>query len=206
MKKEFWNSILTEKSWKLLQELKRNYKFVLIGGWAVYLLTKQKKSKDIDIVIDLKELEKFKQEGLNKNMHLKKYEIKKQEIDIDIYVEHFSKLAIPVEDIKRYTFKTQGFTIACPELLLILKQSAYKERENSIKGEKDKIDIVSILLFSEIDFSKYHKILEKYKIEYYFNNLKNLLTNFRDYGSVGLNPREFKIKKNKLLVKLKTNF
>ena len=51
MDKEFWNSLLTEKSWEILQELRKNYDFILIGGWAVYLLTKQKKSKDIDIVI-----------------------------------------------------------------------------------------------------------------------------------------------------------
>jgi len=53
MNKEFWNSLLTEKSWEILQELRKDYNFILIGGWAVYLLTKQKKSKDIDIVIGL---------------------------------------------------------------------------------------------------------------------------------------------------------
>jgi len=49
---EFWNNTLTEKSWKILQQLKKeNFDFVLIGGWAAYLWTKLHKSKDIDIVI-----------------------------------------------------------------------------------------------------------------------------------------------------------
>src|SRR3989344_179180 len=98
--REFWNSLLTEKSWNLLQELKKEHSFILIGGWAVYLFTKQQKSKDIDIVIDIKELQKFKSENLNKNDNLKKYEIKREDIDIDIYLEHYSRLAIPAEDIK----------------------------------------------------------------------------------------------------------
>jgi len=203
MKKEFWNSLLTEKSWEILQKLNKNYNFILIGGWAVYLLTKQQKSKDIDIVIDITELKKFKQKRLNKNNHLKKYEIKIEEIDIDIYLEYFSKLVIPVEDIKNYILKTEGFTIICPELLLILKQAAYKDRKNSVKGEKDKIDLISLLFLSEINFDKYFKILKKYKIGFYLSDLKNLLVNFKNYLAIGLNPREFKIEKNKILFKIK---
>jgi hypothetical protein len=56
-KTDFWNSLLTEKSWEILQELRKKHNFVLIGGWAVYLMTKQHKSKDIDMVISIKELE-----------------------------------------------------------------------------------------------------------------------------------------------------
>jgi len=203
MNKEFWNSLLTEKSWEILQELRKDYNFILIGGWAVYLLTKQKKSKDIDIVIGLDELKKFKKDGLNKNIHLMKYEIKKGEVDIDIYVDYFSKLAIPVEDIKNYTIKTEGFTVTCPELLLILKQSAQKNRENSVKGEKDRIDIISLLFFSGINFNKYNKILKKYKIDFWFDELKKVITNFKDYDAIGITPRELKIKKKKILLEIK---
>ena len=203
MDKEFWNSLLTEKSWEILQELRKNHDFILIGGWAVYLLTKQKKSKDIDIVIGLDELKKFKKDGLNKNIHLMKYEIKKGEVDIDIYADYFSKLAIPVEDIKNYTIKTEGFNVTCPELLVILKQSAHKNRENSVKGEKDRIDIISLLFFSRINFSKYNKILKKYKIDFWFDELKEVITNFKDYDAVGMTPRELKIRKKKVLSEIK---
>ncbi|MEK6936320.1 MAG: hypothetical protein AABW67_06030 [Nanoarchaeota archaeon] len=120
--KEFWNSLLTEKSWKILHEIKHKYNFILIGGLAVYLLTRQQKSKDIDIVIDLTELKKFDKNELRKNDNLKKYEIKNEEIDIDIYLEYYSKLNIPVEDIKNYAVEIEGFRVLCPEALLISKK------------------------------------------------------------------------------------
>ena len=49
---EFWNSALTEKSWKVLLQLKeKNFDFVVIGGWAAYLWTSLHKSKDVDIAV-----------------------------------------------------------------------------------------------------------------------------------------------------------
>ena len=200
---EFWNSLLTEKSWKILQDLRKEYNFILIGGWAVYLLTKQKKSKDIDIVASLKELEKFKNEDLRKNERLKKYEIKRGDIDIDIYTEYYSRLAIPTEDINKFTEEVEGFVIAIPELMVLLKQAAFREREFSVKGEKDKIDIVSLIFFTNINFKKYYGLLQKYKIQAYLEDLMRLLKEFKDYNAVNLSPREFKIKKNKILEELK---
>src|SRR3989344_65532 len=175
---EYWNSDLTEKSWLLLQELRKKYNFILIGGWAVYLLTKQQKSKDIDIVVDIDELQKLNKEELSKNDNLKKYEIKIQDIDIDIYVSHFSKLAIAPEHLKKYIKRIEGFNVACPESLVILKQGAYNDRKNSIKGEKDKIDIISLLFFSDIDFKVYKSILNKDSSEKYTSNLINLVKEF----------------------------
>lgn len=201
--KEFWSSILTEKSWQILQQLKREYNFVLIGGWAVFLLTRQKKSKDIDIVVGINELQKLKKDNLTKNEKLKKYEIKKDEIDIDIYVEYFSKLIIPPEDIKNYTIGIEGFNVLKPEVLLILKQNAYNDRKYSVKGEKDLIDIVSLIFFSEIDFKGYKEILLKYNTEKYIDELINIIANFNDYSLFDLNPKELKTKKNIFLKMLK---
>jgi len=56
MVKEFWHNLITEKSFHLLQEFKKDFDFVLIGGWAVYLYTDSLKSKDIDIIVDLETL------------------------------------------------------------------------------------------------------------------------------------------------------
>ncbi|MBS3090992.1 hypothetical protein J4217_00910 [Candidatus Pacearchaeota archaeon] len=200
---EYWNSILTEKSWNLLQEIRKKYNFVLIGGWATYLWVGMQKSKDIDIVVDINELQKLKQENLVKNDNLKKYEIKKEEIDIDVYAFHYSKLTIPTEDIRIYSTKIEGFDVVIPEVLLILKQGAELNRRNSIKGEKDRIDIVSLLFFSKIDFNKYFSILKKYKLEDYLNELIKLLKEFKDYNSLNLNPREFKLKRQEIMNKLK---
>lgn len=200
---EFWNSLLTEKSWKTLQEFNKRYDFILIGGWATYLWAKQQKSKDIDIIVSIDELQKLKQENLAKNDRLKKYEIKTGEVDIDIYVEHFSELAVPVNEAKNHFVKIDGFNVASSELLLILKQGAELDRRNSIKGEKDKIDIISLLIFSDFDFHEYKKILKKYKKENYIDELILLVRDFQDYGVFNLAPREFKLKKKKIIDALK---
>lgn len=52
----YYRDSVTQASWQLLQELKRQFKFGLIGGWAVWLYTQKSKSKDIDIVVEPEEL------------------------------------------------------------------------------------------------------------------------------------------------------
>ncbi len=199
---EYWNSLLTEKSWKILQEIRKKYNFVLIGGWAAYMWAKKQKSKDIDIVVDISELQKLKSENLAKNDNLKKYEIKSDDLDIDIYVAHFSKLAIPPEDIENYSVKIEGFNVVSKEALLILKQGAEIDRRNSVKGEKDRLDIIS-LLFSGINFREYASILKKYSLTSYIQNLLDLVRAFQDYNSLAISPREFKLKKKSLIRQLR---
>ncbi len=202
---EFWSSLLTEKSWNLLKELsKKDFQFIVIGGWAAYLWTKLHKSKDIDIIVpDFKGLEYLKKNyDLRKNDSLKKYEIKFEEIDVDIYVPYYSKLALPIEDIKSHVTKIENMQVASPEVLLILKQGAEIERKDSVKGSKDRIDIMALLLFSEIDFKKYNSLLEKHNLKHYLNRLFSIINNFNEIKYLDLNPREFKLKKRELLRKL----
>lgn len=177
----------------------------MIGGWAAYLWTKLHKSKDIDIaLIDINDIDYLKNKyNLKKNDRLKKYEINFDEIDLDIYVPHYSKLAIPIEDLKNYTAKIEGFTVVKPEALIILKQGAEEDRENSVKGIKDQIDIITLFFFTDIDFKLYFNLLKKYKIERYFIRLKNMIKNFREYEHLNLNPREFKLRKKEILEKLR---
>ncbi|HLD75822.1 MAG TPA: hypothetical protein VI874_02295, partial [Candidatus Norongarragalinales archaeon] len=59
---------------------------MLIGGWAAFLWTGKHKSKDIDIVVGHDALSGLKQrQALTKNEKLRKYEIKRGDVDIDIY-------------------------------------------------------------------------------------------------------------------------
>ena len=37
---EYWHDLIVEKSWNALQKIKREFNFILIGGWAIYLYTK----------------------------------------------------------------------------------------------------------------------------------------------------------------------
>jgi len=79
----FYHNLITDKSWKMLILLRKSYDFILIGGWAVYLYTKVLKSKDIDIVVGFDELERLKHDfEVSKNVRLKKYEARAEEIEI----------------------------------------------------------------------------------------------------------------------------
>lgn len=202
---EFWNNLLTEKSWNVLNELtKKPFKFILIGGWAAYMWTKLHKSKDIDIVLkDISELDYLKNNyALNKNENLKKYEIKIEEINIDIYVPFFSKLAIPANELKNYTTKIENIEVLKPEALLILKQGAEIERKESVKGSKDQIDIITLLCFTNINFKEYTKLLKKYNLENFLERLRRIINGFSDIKYLNLNPREFKKKKIEILKKI----
>ncbi|MBI5001838.1 hypothetical protein HZC31_00470 [Candidatus Woesearchaeota archaeon] len=202
---EFWNSLLTEKSWKILQGMKKEpYSFIVIGGWAAYLWTKQHKSKDIDIILpNIKDLDFLKQNyDLKKNDHLKKYEIQFEEIDLDIYVPYYSQLTLPVEDIKREIITIEGIPVVAAEILLILKQGAEIDRKDSIKGQKDRIDIVTLLCFAPIDFKKYIFLLKKYNLEEYRIRVKHILTGFSDIKYLSLTHQEFVKIKKELLKKL----
>ncbi len=203
---EFWNSTLTEKSWEKLVELReKKFNFIVIGGWAAYLWTSLHKSKDIDIAVrDFNDLAFLKKNyNLVKNDNLKKYEIKFEEIDLDIYVPHFSKLAMPVEDIKEHASKIQNFDVVSPAALLVLKQGAEHAREKSVKGEKDRVDIITLLFYADINFREYFGLLERYNLKDYYSRLKAILQNFKEIKYINMSPREFKLKKKEIMEKLK---
>ena len=192
---EFWNDEITDKSWNKLVELKKEINFVLIGGWAVYLYTKLHKSKDIDIVIDYSSLRQLQVNYiLNKNERLKKYEIKMNDgFDIDIYVPNYSRLAIPIKDIISTSTMREGFNVPKPEVLVLLKLSAFINREQSIKGSKDSIDILGLLFYADIDFKLLKNLIKEYKLESYSRTLLKVLDNFDIFlaGYLNLNKNSF---------------
>ena len=193
---------MTQKSWQILTSIKKEFEFILIGGWAVYLYTQAQKSKDIDIVIDFSVLDKLRTKyDLVKNERLKKYQIKKEGIDIDIYLPHYSNLGPPVEEIFKYQTALESFHVPVPEVLLITKQNAYKYRLGSIKGEKDKLDIISLLLLNEFDFTFYKKLLRDYKLDF-LKLTKVILTATSEVEELYLNKHFFARKKKELLKKL----
>lgn len=199
----YYHDLITEKSWKFLQDLKRNFNFILIGGWAVYLYSKALKSKDIDIICDYSELEKFKNSyELVKNERLKKYEIHAGEFDIDIYVPYYSELGIPIEEIQKNTHLLDGFMVPTLEILLILKQKAWQERRESLKGEKDKIDIISLLM-SFPDLKRYKAFLSQHGLQEFEVHLRQILAETLEVPELSLNKHQFSRFKEEILQKLK---
>ncbi|MCD6270324.1 hypothetical protein J7J23_00915 [bacterium] len=201
---QYYHDLITEKSFDILKSAKRKYKFILIGGWAVFLYTRSLKSKDIDIIVDYEELSKLKEDfKVTKNSRLKKYEIKTKGIDIDIYLPHFSDLVLPCQEIEKFTITKQGFALPIPEVLLILKQGAFLSRKESSKGIKDKIDIFSLLSLENFDFLKYEKILKKYKKEKFVGYLIDLLKETFEIKELKLSRHKMSRLKKEILKKVK---
>lgn len=199
----FYQDIIVEKSWQILKDLRKKIDFVLIGGWAVYLYTKSLKSKDIDIIVNFEQLGKLKKEfELYKNERLKKYEIKKEGIDLDIYLPYFSNLGLPVAEIIKHQEKIEGFSLLKKEILLITKQKAYSERKMSIKGQKDKIDILALIILDDFDFSFYKTILANYQVVDYEKQLKTLIEEVKELPELSLNKHFFSKKKKEILKSL----
>jgi hypothetical protein len=197
---EFYHDLITEKSFKVLQDLKKKFDFILIGGWAIYLYTKALKSKDIDIIIDYNELEKLKREfDVFKNERLKKYEIKIEEIDIDIYLPYFSDLKFPLEKIKDHIQSIEGFKVPIPEILLILKVATYFERKGTIKGEKDFLDIFTLIKNEKIDCQKYKGLIEKYQLKEINQKLKEIISFAKSIPQIHLLSHQISRLKKKIL-------
>ncbi len=204
---EFWNELITKASWEKLQQLTKEIDFVLIGGWAAYLWTKKHKSKDIDILVDYETLAELQRNyRVEKNDRLRKYEIKLEKFDMDIYLPHYSKLTIAPEDlIAECTTKIEGMKTISGEALLVLKQGAEIDRRNSTKGKKDVIDIITLLIYAPIDLKKYEEILKKYKLERFVDELTHTIKNFdeKEIAHLYLDFNEFSKWKKRILEELK---
>ena len=170
---ELWNEFVVEKSYEILNNLKEELDFVIIGGWASWLYTKTVKSKDIDLYVNFKNFFDFQRRLMDKgifislNQKLKKYEAKIADVDIDIYTPNYCDLIIPCKDVfsEEWFKKIDGYKVILPEPFLILKLKAEKERRMTIKGFKDRIDILALLHNLDIDKKFLSKIEKKYNFE-----------------------------------------
>ncbi|MBM4401719.1 MAG: hypothetical protein FJ044_00545 [Candidatus Cloacimonetes bacterium] len=200
---QYWHETITQKSLTVLQRLRKKHQFVLIGGWAVWLYTKALKSKDIDIVVSFEELTKLRRKfNLFKNERLKKYEALIEEVDVDVYVPFYSNPGLPAEEILDSAAAYEGFLVPPPEILLILKQKTFQSRGMSTKGEKDKVDIFSLLTLSYFNWGKYKKYLEKYNLRNLLSELQILVKETTNIPALAINPHQFFRYKKKWLAEL----
>lgn len=199
----FYHDLIVKKSWELLKDLNRKYKFILIGGWAVYVYTQALKSKDIDLVLSFSELEKLKEEfEVFKNDRLKKYEARAEEMEIDIYIPFYSNPGLPAEEIEKFTTSLEGFRVPGKETLAILKQKALLARKDSVKGKKDLADLVSLFRLADFDWGKYRQIIKKYKLKNWVKTTYDIIKQTRAFEELGLNIHQTATLKRKLLPNL----
>jgi hypothetical protein len=165
-----WRDEVVERSWRVLGELKGFADFVLIGGWGVYLWTRKLKSRDVDVYIDQENFYRLQSEltqkgyALKRNVRLMKFEALISDVEVDIYTPFVSRLVIPCLDVfdrKLYSV-IEGFKVAIPEVLLLLKAQAARDRWHAEKGLKDRVDIISLLKFADVKRDVLEQILKDY--------------------------------------------
>lgn len=197
---QFYQDIITEKSFQFLLELKKQYKFILIGGWAVFLYTHSLKSKDIDIIVDYDILGKLKENFvIYKNERLMKYEIKTDDFDVDIYLPHYSDLGVACDKIKETAVMREGFILPQLEILLMLKVYAWIHRRGSIKGQKDELDIFSLAFLPEFDWGNYLKLIKELNFEEEHKNFIILLKSVKNIEELNINNQQMSRFRKKIL-------
>jgi hypothetical protein len=203
---QFYNDIITQKSFAYLQNMKKKYPFILIGGWAVFLYSKSLKSKDIDIIIDYEVLAKIKEtDEMFKNERLHKYEISTGHFDIDIYVPHYSKLGIDVAEIQKNTINKDGFMVPVLELLFLMKLFAWHNRRGSAKGQKDELDIFSLAFLPEFDWKKYLKFVKEFNFSEHNEEFVKLLKSMRSVKELDVNEQKMAKLRKKILQEIIKN-
>ena len=204
---EFWNSDVTNASWERLLLLNKEIKFMLIGGWAVYLYTKLQKSKDIDIVVDYETLRYLgKNYALNKNDRLRKYEIKLDKFDIDVYLPRYSKLSIQPSDLlSRFSDSMEGICVPRSDALMTLKLGALNARADSLKGWKDKVDVIGLLFYSGVDVMQLRSTLVECGHQEWMKYLLDTLEHFdkRLIKYLNTNEKEFADKRSEISAAIK---
>jgi hypothetical protein len=127
----------------------------------------------------------------------KKYEIKLDEFDIGICLPGYSKLTVPVKDVVANTAVREGFNVPRPEFLLLLKAGAFIDRKDSIKGEKDSIDLVGLIFYADIDFAFLKQLIDRYELEGYARTLAETVKHFDANLAKYLNLNENSLSKLK---------
>jgi hypothetical protein len=187
---------VVERSWRVLGELKGFADFVLIGGWGVYLWNRKLKSRDIDVYIDQKNFYKLQSEltqkgyALKRNVRLMNFEALISDVEVDIYTPFVSRLVIPCLDVfdrKLYSV-IEGFKVAIPEVLLLLKAQAAQDRWHAEKGLKDRVDIISLLKFADVKRDVLEQMLREYDAQYALRDaIKRAISESRiEYRFLGL--------------------
>lgn len=196
----FYHDLVTERSWAELQALPKKIEFILIGGWAVYLYTQALKSKDIDLIVEFPQLSTLaKLYALSKNERLKKYEAVKGEVQIDLYLPHYSELGIPVHILREHPRELEGFTLLHPTYLLALKLYTLSQRARTPKGEKDLFDCLALIRSGVADLQEVHILLKTYGLLRTKQTFLDLLQERREVPELDLNARHLARLKKKIL-------
>ena len=188
----YYHDTVTEQSFLELKTLHRVTQFILIGGWATYFYTHALKSKDIDIIVEYDALPKLSAEyELIKNDRLKKYEARKDPVQIDVYLPHYSELGIPVEVLRDHASSVEGFMVLDKNYLTALKLHTLSERTRTSKGQKDFLDVVSLFSVGDADPKSVLSLLDEYGLSGSLKIFSDLLSETKELPELGMNAHAY---------------
>jgi len=124
---------------------------VFIGGVAVYYHAQHlgpafaETSHDADFCLSIAgKAEMRDRYEMVRNERLGKDSLILEGEDLDVYVEHQNRLAVPYAAIRGYAQEIKGVRVAALEHLLALKLDAAIDRQGTAKGDKDLRDLIRI--------------------------------------------------------------
>jgi hypothetical protein len=82
----------------------------------------------------------------------------------------------------------EGFKVAIPEVLLLLKAQAAQDRWHAEKGLKDRVDIISLLKFADVKRDVLEQMLREYDAQHKLRDaVKRAISESRiEYRFLGL--------------------
>jgi hypothetical protein len=89
-------------------------------------------------------------------------------VEVAIYTPFMTKLVVPCSDVfdRKLYAVIEGFKVAVPEVSLLLKAQAARERWHAEKGLKDRVDLISLLKFADVKLDVLKQLLKKYNTQH----------------------------------------
>lgn len=207
MPRQYYNEERTRKSEEVLYKIAKEIDFVLIGEWAVNFYTKMQKSNDVDLAVGADTLDYFKRYQVQKYENINIYFAKVDGIIVDLIVQGISDkdLTVPLSLVLSNYIIINEIKIVSADLLLLLKMSGYF-REEGGKIDKDIIDVISLLFYSEPDLNKVDKYIKKYSIDErkgFLGILEYLDKGERVWEFITNTHEEYALLKNKVKARIK---
>ena len=160
---------------------------------------------DIDIIVDFDGLSELKSHyEVSKNTRLKKYETAIKDVSIDIYVPFWSIVGLPADVVRQSGVNREGFRVPPPEVLLVTKLAAYRVRRATVKGQKDLIDIVSLLGLPEFDWTSFRRWIGQAETDV-SSDLRGLIQKQTEIPELSLNKHAFAKHKKAWLKELQSS-
>jgi hypothetical protein len=165
MQRQFYSE-RADASREVLYRITKEADFVLVGGWAVHAYTGLQRSLDIDIAVDYGSVEYFRAYGMQKYGSMNVNYVIIDGITVDLFIPEFTDkdLPFPVSIILSNYVKIDNIKVVKKELLLLLKLWGYFSNDET-KLNKDVIDVVSLLFYSNINLDEVKQYIKKYKLE-----------------------------------------